>query len=87
MEFRIGFSVRILVAPSVFIVVCAIPLEQACGGFTCESFWEELFGRPVRGKLHLGAMISCIPLFDCGRNGLPPLSLQGMMFEPCALTR
>jgi hypothetical protein len=30
---------------------CAISLEKACIGFNCKSFWEELSGRPIHGKL------------------------------------
>jgi hypothetical protein len=37
--------------PRFFHRRCAIPLEQACNDFNHESFWEELFGRPVCGKL------------------------------------
>jgi hypothetical protein len=28
---------------------CTIFLDQACTSFNRESFWEEIFGRPVRG--------------------------------------
>jgi hypothetical protein len=66
---------------------CDIPLEQACSGFTHESFWEELSIGLFVARLHYSATISCIPLSDCGTSGSPSLSFQGMMFEPCTLTR
>jgi hypothetical protein len=36
---------------------------------------------------HLGAMISCIPLSDCGTSGSPSIFFQGLMSQPCALMR
>jgi hypothetical protein len=87
MEFCIEFHGKILVALSVFIITVLFLLSKLAPILFMKVFgWNSLVGLFV-ASCHLSATISCIPLSDCGTSGLSSLSFQGIMYDPCALTR
>jgi hypothetical protein len=87
MEFYIEFHGKILVAPSVFIVVALFLLSKLASVLIANVYGKNSLVGLFAASCHLGATISYIPLSNCGISSSPSLCFQGMMYDPCALTR
>jgi hypothetical protein len=87
MEFHIEFLGKILVAPSVFTVLALFLLSKLALVLIMKDFGRNSPIGLFAASSHLGAMIYCIPLSDCGTSDSVLLYFQGMTYDPCALTR